>query len=187
VIRRVKPTVLMAATAAPGTFRRTMVEEMARHVERPIVMPLSNPTSKAECSAQEAIAWSAGRALVASGSPFADVVHDGTRHVIGQANNIFVFPGVGLGTVLSEIREVDEAVFLVAAQALAGCVSEARLGQGALLPDASELRAVSARVAAAVVRHASERRIGRRFADDEVERCVAAASWYPDYVPIVPA
>ena len=187
VIRRVKPTVLMGATAAPGTFRRTMVEEMARHVERPIVMPLSNPTSKAECSAQEAIAWSAGRALVASGSPFADVVHDGTRHVIGQANNVFVFPGVGLGTVLSEIREVDEAVFLVAAHALAGCVSEARLGQGALLPDASELRAVSARVAAAVVRHASERRIGRRFADDEVERCVAAASWYPDYVPIVPA
>jgi malic enzyme len=187
VIRRVKPTVLIGATAAPGTFRRTMIEEMARHVERPIVMPLSNPTSKAECSAQEAIAWSAGRALVAAGSPFADVVHDGTRHVIGQANNVFVFPGIGMGTVLSEIREVDEAVFLVAARTLASCVSDARLGQGALLPDASELRAVSGRVAAAVVRHASERRIGRRFADDEVECRVAAASWYPDYVPIVPA
>jgi malic enzyme len=187
VIRRVKPTVLIGATAAPGTFRRTMIEEMARHVARPIVMPLSNPTSKAECSAQEAIAWSAGRALVAAGSPFADVVHDGTRHVIGQANNVFVFPGVGMGTVLSEIREVDETVFLVAARTLAGCVSEERLGQGALLPDTSELRAVSARVAAAVVRHASERRIGRRFTDDEVERCVSAASWYPDYLPIVPA
>jgi malic enzyme len=187
VIRRVRPTVLIGATAAPGTFRRTMIEEMARHVERPIVMPLSNPTSKAECSAQEAIAWSAGRALVAAGSPFADVVHDGTRHVIGQANNVFVFPGIGMGAILSEIREVDEAVFLVAARALAGCVSEARLGQGALLPDASDLRLVSARVAAAVVRHASEQGIGRHFADDEVERYVAANSWYPDYVPLVPA
>jgi malic enzyme len=187
VIRRVKPTVLIGATAAPGTFRQAMIEEMARHVERPIVMPLSNPTSKAECSAQEAIAWSRGRALVATGSPFADVVHDGERHVIGQANNVFVFPGVGLGAMLSEIREVDEAVFLVAARALAGCVSDERLRQGALLPEASQLRAVSAQVAAAIVRHASERKFGRRFAGEEVERAVAAASWFPEYVPIVPA
>ena len=187
VIRRVKPTVLIGATAVPGTFRPTMIEEMARHVERPIVMPLSNPTSNAECSADEAIAWSLGRALVATGSPFDVVVHGGTRHVIGQANNVFVFPGIGMGTVLSGIREVDDTVFLVAARALAGCVSEARLAQGALLPDASELRAVSARVAAAVMRDASERGIGRRLADDEVERCVAAASWSPQYVPIVPA
>jgi malic enzyme len=187
VIRRMRPTVLIGATAAPGTFRQTMIEEMARHVERPIVMSLSNPTSKAECSAQEAIRWSGGRALVATGSPFADVVHDGIRHVIGQANNVFVFPGVGMGAVLSEIREVDEAVFLVAARALASCVSDERLGQGALLPESSQLRAVSARVAAAVVRHASERKIGRHFADDEVERSVAAASWYPEYVPIVAA
>ena len=184
VIRRVRPTVLIGATATPGTFRRTMIEEMARHVDRPIVMPLSNPTSRAECSAQEAIAWSAGRALVASGSPFADVVHDGVRHVIGQANNVFVFPGIGMGTILSGMREVDDAVFLVAARTLAGCVSEARLAHGALVPDVSELRAVSARVAAAVLRHASARGVGRHLAEGEVERAVAAASWYPEYVPI---
>ncbi|MEZ5417181.1 MAG: NAD-dependent malic enzyme [Vicinamibacterales bacterium] len=187
VIRHVKPTILIGATATPGTFRRTMIEEMARHVERPVVLPLSNPTSKAECSAQEAIAWSDGRALVASGSPFADVLHDGVRHVIGQANNVFVFPGIGMGAILSGIREVDDAVFLVAARTLAGCVSEERLAQGALVPDASELRAVSARVAAAVLRHASAHGTGHRFADDEVEPVVAAASWYPEYVPIVPA
>jgi malic enzyme len=183
----VKPTILIGATATPGTFRQAMVEEMARHVDRPIVMPLSNPTSRAECSAQEAITWSSGRALVASGSPFADVVHDGVRHVIGQANNVFVFPGIGMGTILSGLREVDDAVFLVAARTLAGCVTEARLGQGALVPDVSELRAVSAKVAAAVLRHASARGDGRRVADDEVEGVVASASWYPDYVPIVPA
>jgi malic enzyme len=187
VIRLVKPTLLIGATATPGTFRQAMIEEMARHVERPIVLPLSNPTSKAECSAHEAIAWSAGRALVASGSPFADVVYGGTRHVIGQANNVFVFPGVGMGAILSEIAEIDEAVFLVAARVVANCVREERLAQGALLPDVSELRAVSAAVAAAVVRHASEREIGRHFADGEVEHSVAAASWYPDYVPVVPA
>ena len=187
VIRRLKPTVLVGATAAPGTFGQAMIEEMARHVERPIVLPLSNPTSKAECSAQEAIAWSAGRALVATGSPFADVVFDGTRHVIGQANNVFVFPGVGMGSVLAEIREFDEAIFLAAARVLAASVSEERLRQGALLPDTSELRAVSGRVAAEVVRDASARGLGRRFSDDEVERNVSAASWYPEYVPLVPA
>jgi malic enzyme len=187
VIRCVEPTILIGATAAPGTFRQAMIEELASHVERPIVMPLSNPTSKAECSPQEAIAWSGGRALVATGSPFADVVQSGARHVIGQANNVFVFPGVGMGAVLSEIREVDEAVFLVAARTLAECVSAERLEQGALFPDQSELRAVSARIAAAVVRYASERHLGRHFADAEVDAAVERAAWFPDYVPLVPA
>ncbi len=187
VIRRVKPTVLIGATASPGSFRRTMIEEMARHVERPIVMPLSNPTSKAECSAEEAIAWSGGRALVATGSPFADVDHAGTRHVIGQANNVFVFPGVGLGAVLSEVREIDEAIFLVAAHTLAECVSAGRLNGGALFPDQSELRAVSARIAAAIVRYASRHNLGRQVAEGEAEQLVEAATWFPDYLPVVPA
>jgi malic enzyme len=184
VIRRMKPTVLVGATATPGTFRQAMIEEMARHVERPIVLPLSNPTSKAECSAQEAIAWSGGRALVATGSPFADVVHDGTRHVIGQANNVFVFPGVGMGAILSQLRGIDETVFFVAARALAESVSEERLRLGALLPETGELRAVCARVAAAVVRDARDRGVGHRFADDEIERAVEDASWWPEYVPV---
>jgi len=187
VIRHFRPTVLIGATATPGTFRQAMIEEMAQHVERPIVMPLSNPTSKAECSAQEAIAWSGGRALVATGSPFGDVVYEGERHVIGQANNVYVFPGVGMGAVLSEVREVDEAVFLVVARTLSECVSDQRLKAGALLPAQSELRDVSSRIAAAVVRHASEQKLGRRFPDEDVERVVEASTWYPDYVPVVPA
>ena len=129
-----------------------------------------------------------GAILVCSAAdgPFADVVHDGVRHVIGQANNVFVFPGIGMGTILSGMRQVDDTVFLVAARTLAECVSEARLAQGALVPDVSELRAVSARVAAAVLRHASARGVGRHVTDDEAERAVAAASWYPDYAPIEP-
>jgi malic enzyme len=187
VIRRFKPTILIGATAEPGTFRQAMIEEMAKHVERPIVMPLSNPTRKAECSAHEATTWSGGRALIATGSPSADVVHAGERRVIGQANNVFVFPGVGMGAILSEIREVDEAVFLVAARTLAECVSEDRLALGALLPDQSELRVASARIATAVVRYASQHNLGRSFADADIEGVVEAATWYPEYVPIVPA
>jgi malic enzyme len=185
VIRCVKPTILVGATATPGTFTQAMIEEMARHVERPIVMPISNPTHTAECSPREAIAWSDGRALVATGSPFADVEYGGTRRVIGQANNVFVFPGVGMGAVISEIREIDEAVFLVAARTLADSVSDERLAQDALFPDQSELRSVSARIAAAVVRHASENRLGRSFADEEIDQVVADSTWYPEYVPIV--
>jgi malic enzyme len=185
VIRKARPSILVGATAVPGTFRQGMIEEMARHVERPLVMPLSNPTHKAECTPEEAIAWSGGRALVATGSPFDDVVHAGVRHVIGQANNVFVFPGVGLGALLSEIREIDDAVFLVAARTLAGLVSEERLAQGALFPDQSELRAVSARIAAAVVRHAGARGLGRPIPDEEVERVVADSIWQPAYVPVV--
>ncbi len=186
VIARLKPTILIGATATPDTFTREMIEEMAKHVERPIVMPISNPTSKAECTPADAIAWSGGRALVATGSPFDDVVYEGKRHVIGQANNMFVFPGVGLGAIVSEIREVGEAVFLVAARALADCVTRERLELGALYPEQSELRRVSARIASAVVRHASHEHLGSHIPDEDVERVVESAVWRPEYVPVVP-
>jgi malic enzyme len=184
-IAALEPTVLVGATAAPGTFTREMIEEMSRHVARPIVLPLSNPTAKAECTPSEAIAWSDGRALVATGSPFADVEHDGQRRVIGQANNVFIFPGVGLGTMLSRVREIDDAVFLVAARTLAEQVDAERLQSGALLPDASALRTVSAAIAAAVVRHGNRTGLGQAVADEDIEELVAASMWYPKYVPVV--
>jgi len=187
VIARFKPTVLVGATARAGTFTQPMIEEMARHVERPIVMPISNPTSKAECSAEEAIVWSGGRALVATGSPFDDVVHAGRRHVIGQANNVFIFPGVGLGSLLSQVRSVSDAVFLVAARTLADCVSDERLAADALYPDQSELRDVSAHIAAAVVRQGSESGLGRSVPEGEIESLVRSAVWYPEYIPVEPA
>jgi len=186
VIRLMKPTVLIGATAQPGAFTRAMIEEMARHVERPVIFPLSNPTSKAECAPSEAIEWSEGRAIVATGSPFADVHHAGVRHVIGQSNNVFVFPGVGLGVILSQMREVPNEVFYAAAKALAESVDEERLSLGALFPDPSGLRETSARVASAVIRHAGANHLGRPIPDLEIDEIVRASMWFPDYVPIVP-
>ena len=186
VIAAVKPTVLIGATAHPGTFRQKMIEEMAKHVERPIILPLSNPNSKAECTPQEAITWTKGRALVCTGSPFPDVMYEGERHVIGQANNAFIFPGVGLGALVAEAREVRTEMFAVAAQALADCVTQDRLDLGALFPSQDDLRKGSAKIAAAVVRYCSKNNLGRRIPDDQIEDVVAASMWYPEYSPIVP-
>jgi malic enzyme len=185
VIRLMKPTVLIGATARAGAFTRGMIEEMAKHVERPIIFPLSNPTSKAECTPSEALEWTGGRAIVATGSPFADVQYQGVRHVIGQANNVFAFPGVGLGVILSEMRAVPNDVFYAAAKALAASVDDERLKLGALFPNQSELRETSANVAAAVIRHGGENQLGRPIPDSEIEEVVRESMWFPSYVPIV--
>lgn len=184
VISCVKPTVLIGATAHPGTFRQSMIEEVAKHVERPLIMPLSNPNSKAECSPSEAINWTKGRGIVATGSPFPDVQYNGKRYVIGQGNNVYIFPGVGLGAILSEVRSVPEEMFFIAAKALAECVSEERLALGAVYPDQSELRTASARIAADILRFASRNHLGRYVPANEVDKLVADSMWFPDYVEV---
>jgi malic enzyme len=184
VINAVKPTVLVGATARADTFTREMIEAMAKHAARPIVLPLSNPTSKAECTAEQAISWSEGRAIVATGSPFDDVEFGGRRHVIGQANNVFIFPGVGLGAAIAEAREITTEMFHIASATVAGMVGPERLALGAIYPDQSELRRVSFAIACAVVRYASENNLGRRFRPDEVEDVVRNIVWEPAYVPV---
>jgi malic enzyme len=186
VIAAFKPTVLIGATATPGTFRQEMIVEMAKHVKRPVIMPLSNPTSKAECTPAEAIKWTDGRAIVATGSPFPDVQHNGKRSVIGQANNVFIFPGVGLGAIISEVHEVPKEMFAIAARTLAEHVGSDRLELGALYPSQDELRVVSKKIACAVIRYASNNNLGRRIPDEKIEEVVTCAMWYPEYCPIVP-
>jgi malic enzyme len=134
-----------------------------------------------ECTPEEAIRWTDGRAIVATGTAFEPVRHGESVYPIGQANNVFVFPGVGLGCILSQARMVDDEVFLVAAHELASMVSAERLAAGAIYPDQSELRAVSARIAEAVVREVNRQRIGRPVSDDAVGELVHSAMWYPDY------
>jgi malic enzyme len=185
MIRVFKPTVLVGATAQPGAFTREMIEEMAKHVDRPVILPLSNPTSKSECTPKEALEWSGGRALVATGSPFDDVTYEGKRHVIGQSNNVFIFPGVGLGAIVSNTREINDEMFLTAAQTLASCVSEERLALGAIFPSVGDLRQVSLRIACAIVRSVRDAHLGRVIPDDEIEATARSAMWHPSYIPIL--
>jgi len=185
MIRAFKPTILVGATGQPGVFTQEMIEEMAKHVHRPVVLPLSNPTSKSECTPKDALEWTGGQALVATGSPYDDVTYEGERHVIGQSNNVFIFPGVGLGAIVSETREINDEMFLIAAQTLASCSSDERLALGAIFPSQNDLRQVSFKIACAVVRLARDAQLGCVIPDDEIEATVRSAVWYPSYIPIV--
>jgi malate dehydrogenase (oxaloacetate-decarboxylating)(NADP+) len=152
VTRALKPTALIGVSGQPSTFTKPIVEGMAEINERPIVFALSNPTSKAECTAEEAYRWSRGRAIFASGSPFPPVELDGRVHVPGQGNNAYIFPGIALGVIASGSRLVTDDMFYTAANALAHEVSEEDLASGLVYPPLRKVRDVSAIIATAVAR-----------------------------------
>ncbi len=186
VVQAVKPTMLLGASGEPGTFTEAIVREMGRHVERPVVFPMSNPTSKSEAKPADIVAWTDGRALVATGSPFDPVTHAGRTITIGQGNNVFIFPGVGLGALLAAAKEVTDGMFAVAARALAEQVKASDLASGSLFPSTHEIRRVSARIAEAVVAEARDSGLGRAIPDEDIPKVVAAAMWSPAYLPMVP-
>jgi malate dehydrogenase (oxaloacetate-decarboxylating) len=185
VMQNAKATVLIGVSGVPGIFDEGVVTELGRHVERPVVLPLSNPTSHTEVAPADAVRWTDGRALVATGSPFAPVAHAGRTHHIGQANNVFVFPGVGLGALSVGADVVSDGMLLAASHALAAEVGDALVGRGQLFPSVTSVREVSHAVALAVAGHAIAEGVAEPVAD--VGSAVDADRWYPEYLPYRPA
>ena len=183
VIAGVKPTMLIGTSGTPGAFTEAAIREMAAHTERPVIFPLSNPTAKTEAIPADILAWTQGRALIATGSPFDPVTVNGTDHLIGQANNVFIFPGMGLGAIVAEAREITDEMFLLAARTLAEMVTPERLAMGALYPAISELRKVSREIAAKVVCQSRDCGVGRLYRDEEILDAIDSAMWYPEYLP----
>jgi malic enzyme len=181
VVRAIHPTVMIGACGQGGAFGRGVVTTMARHVDRPLILPLSNPTSQSEAVPADVIAWTGGRALVAAGSPFDAVLHDGRELRVGQCNNAFIFPGLGLGALVAEAREVTEGMFRCAAECLAAQVADGELAAGALYPRVRDLRRVSARIAVAVAREARDSGVGRPLDDEVIPRAVTQTQWNPEY------
>jgi malate dehydrogenase (oxaloacetate-decarboxylating)(NADP+) len=180
-IRALKPTVIIGVAAVGGTFTPEVLQAMAELNERPIVFALSNPTSRAECSAEEAYLHTAGRALFACGSPYEPVVVAGRTFVPRQGNNSYIFPGVGLGAIVSGARRITDEMFMSAAHALAQLVTEADLAQGSLYPALPRIREVSAHIAAEVARVAYQRGLASRNAPDDLLNYVKSQMYEARY------
>ncbi len=187
VIKNVRPSILIGTSAQPGAFTEDLVREMATHVDRPVIFPLSNPTSKSEAIPMDLINWTEGRALVATGSPFPPVVFGDRVIHIGQCNNAFVFPGVGLGVIASGARRVTNEMFVAAARVLAGFSPALHDRAASLYPSLEGVREMSRRVALAVAGEALRLGLTRAGSDEELERLVDAKIWAPRYPRFVRA
>ncbi len=185
VVRRVHPTVLIGTSARAGAFSREIVVDMALHTDRPVIMPMSNPTELAEAVPADLILWTGGRALVATGSPFPPVEYQGTRYIIGQANNALIFPGLGLGVIAAGATRITDGMLSAAAHAVAGLV-DSRAPGAPLLPEVDALRETSLAVAAAVARAAAGECVARTPLAGDVASQIRALMWQPAYRPVRP-
>jgi malate dehydrogenase (oxaloacetate-decarboxylating)(NADP+) len=178
-IEAIQPHVLIGATGAPGTFTRDVVERMAKLNERPVLFALSNPTSRAECTPEQAYRWSGGRAVFASGSPFGSVSYEGRELRPGQGNNAYVFPGIGLGAVFCRARRIPDELFLTAARTLAGLVTARDLDNGSLYPPLSDIRRISLAIAVSVADHAYRLNLARASRPRDLKRAIARSMYEP--------
>ena len=185
VVRNARATVLIGVSGVAGVFTQNILSRVARYTERPIVLPLSNPTNLSEVTPSDALTWTGGRAIVATGSPFPPVFHAGNHHYIGQANNVFVFPGIGLGALSVGARTVTDSMLLAAAHALAATVDDELLERSQIFPSMTDVQQVSLAVARAV----AESAIDAGVADpvDDISAAIDADRWFPDYLPYRPA
>ncbi|PMS51990.1 NAD-dependent malic enzyme [Vibrio parahaemolyticus] len=181
VMRNAKPTVLIGVSGAPGLFSQEVIEEMHKHCKRPIVFPLSNPTSRVEATPNDIIRWTNGEALVATGSPFDPVVHEGRTYPIAQCNNSYIFPGIGLGVLAVNAKRVTDEMLMESSRALATCSPLAINGRGALLPPLEEIHLVSKKIAFAVAKKAIEQGVALEITDEALNDAIDQAFWQPFY------
>lgn len=180
-IKEIKPQVLIGATGFGGAFTRKVIETMAAINERPVIFALSNPTSKAECTAHQAYSWSGGRAVFASGSPFNKVTLSGRTYKPGQGNNAYIFPGIGLGAIHSEAKTITDEAFLIAAQTLSDQVSDNDIELGALYPPLPNIREISLNIAVAVAQSIYDAGLARRQPPDNIKQSIADYMFNPCY------
>ncbi|MGW3024555.1 NAD-dependent malic enzyme [Streptomyces sp. NPDC001221] len=183
VVHRVSPTILIGTSGQGGAFTKPVIRDMAASVSRPIILPMSNPTSLAEATPAQLLGWTDGGALVATGSPFAPVTHGGVSYRIGQANNAFIFPGLSLGAIVAQATRMTDGMLRAAADAVAEQVGSTAPG-AALLPPTQELRETSAAVATAVAQAAAHDGVARATVGEDIGSRVRAAMWQPDYHPV---
>jgi malate dehydrogenase (oxaloacetate-decarboxylating) len=186
VIRNAHPTVLIGVTAQPGLFNEAILAETAKHSERPIVLALSNPTHKCECSPEAVWKATNGKGLVATGSPFAPMDWNGRTLQSSQCNNMYIFPGVGLGALVCKATRVTDGMFLAASKAISTFVTPEQEAMGLLLPEMKDIRQVSAAVAKAVGIEARNAGLGRLLDDDQIDAVVTKAQWVPAYTAYRP-
>ncbi|ATI54056.1 NAD-dependent malic enzyme [Bacillus cereus] len=181
VVKQVKPTILIGTSTVAGAFKEEIIKDMASHVERPIILPMSNPTPLAEAKPADLIEWTEGRALVATGSPFEPVTYNGVKYVIGQSNNALIFPGLGLGTIVVRASVMTDGMFAAAAEAVASMVDTSQPG-APILPEVEELRNISEMVAIEVAKVAVEEGVAREnLSDNDIKIAVKEAIWEPEY------
>ncbi len=181
VVRNARPTVLVGVSGQPGTFTQEAVLEMARHCERPIIFPLSNPTSRIEAQPSDLIHWTEGRALIATGSPFQPITFRGKSYPIAQCNNSYIFPGMGLGILGSGARRVTDEMFMAAAEALSSQAPALKEGEGALLPPLSEVRSSSMAIALAVAKAAQAGGQAPPSSEEDLAQALRDSYWQPSY------
>jgi malate dehydrogenase (oxaloacetate-decarboxylating) len=183
VVSNARATVLVGYTARRGLFDAELLRIMADNSPRPVILALSNPTANTECTPEEAVRLTGGRALVATGSPFPPVHWEGKLIATSQCNNLYLFPGVGLGALVARASKVTDRMFIAAARALSGMMTPAEEQRGLLLPSMKEIREVAVRVALAVAVEARSSGIGRLLEDDELEALIRGSQWSPSFVP----
>ncbi len=186
MIAATKPTMLIGTSGVPGTFTESIIREMAKHVERPVVFPLSNPTKNSEARAADVVEWTEGRCLIATGSPFDPVQYEGRTIHVSQGNNVYIFPGVGLGALAAKATRVTDSMFTAAARDLAAQVSTEDLEAGKLYPPLSDMRKITRKIAAAVARQVFDEGLAQADPDTPIEDLVDELIWDPVYPTLVP-